>query len=343
MNIELYGLHKHFLFQSQKQEDDKKTKTKTKKKEQNFYSTNEANICHKIKQIPYYKNFFMVLEEYDVINIKDETFEKIEKSKQYVLFTYKKASFSFYDFLQNTDPKTIFFRILHSFSYLLQSFMYLHEKNIVYFQFCSENIVFHEELRENPLLQNFQLSLQLSKLTPEYITNIINQTTDYSLQPLEVHLLFYLIKNNIHTISYSFIEEIVEVFVSKLQVLSFFSPKYKESFQQGCITSLKKYINVPKREIMLDILRYCKSWDLYSVSVFYLHIFATISRIFSLKDTYVNKIVVVLAKNIHPDPSKRGIFEELYENHEKLLNCDWSFIDGLDDGKMQELYDELTK
>jgi hypothetical protein len=131
--------------------------------------------------------------------------------------------------------------------------------------------------------------------------------------------------------------------VNNLQVLTFFSPKYKESFQQGCITSLKKYINVPKREIILDILLYCQSWDLYSISVFYLHIFATISRIFSLKDTYINKIVVVLTKNIHPDPSKRGIFSELYENHEKLLNCDWSFIHGLDHDKMQALYDELTK
>ena len=82
MNIELYGLNKHFLFQSQKHDDDQKTKTKTKIKEQNFNSTNEANICHKIKQIPYYKNYFMVVEDYDIINIKDESFEKIEKSKQ---------------------------------------------------------------------------------------------------------------------------------------------------------------------------------------------------------------------------------------------------------------------
>ena len=343
MNIEISGLEKHFLMKSYKNE---KIPKKNKIIEYNFYSINEANICHKIKKIPYYNNYFIILEDYDFININtlhDKYFEKIDENKQYLLFTYKKHDFAFDDFLLNLNPKDLIFRTIHSFSYLLQSFMYLNEKNIVYFQFSSENIVFHEELRENPLLRNFQLSLQISKLNPEYITNIIKNTNNYSLKPLEVHLLFYLIENNINTISYSFIEEIVSIFVKNLNILQFFSASYKESFIQGCIVSLKKYINQPQREIIIDILSFCKSWDVYSMSVFYLHIFANISHIFSLKETYINKIILHLAKNIHPDPSKRGTLYELYENHDKLLNNDWSFIKDLDHSKMQKLYDQLTR
>jgi hypothetical protein len=67
-------------------------------------------------------------------------------------------------------------------------------------------------------------------------------------------VLFYLIRNDLHTISYSLIEEISEMFVKNLSILNFFSEKYKESYKNSCISVLKKYINQPKNEIIEDIL-----------------------------------------------------------------------------------------
>ena len=209
---------------------------------------------------------------------------------------------------------------------------------VVFFQLSPQNIVFLENCREKPLLHNFQLSLQVSKLNEEYITNIIKKTKDYSLKPLEVHVLFYLIENNMNTMSYSFIEEIVEVFMKNLSIMTFFSQSYIENYHKSCINSLKKYINKPKREIVLDILTNYDKWDVYSISVLYLNIFASISKTFSLKDTFINKISLTLSKNIHPDPSKRENLCELMENYEKLLNCDWSFVNSLDNTKINELW-----
>ena len=231
------------------------------------------------------------------------------------------------------------FSVVSSFSYLLQSLVQLENHMIVFFQLSPQNIVFLESIREKPLLHNFQLSLQVSKLNEEYITNIIKKTTDYSLKPLEVHVLFYLIENNMNTMSYSFIEEIVEVFIKNLSVLSFFSQSYRENYQKACIQSLKKYINKSKNEIILDILTNYDKWDVYSISVLYLNIFATISKTFSLKDTFINKISFALSKNIHPDPSKRENVDEVIQNYENLLNCDYSFVNSLDSAKMNNLWD----
>jgi hypothetical protein len=75
-------------------------------------------------------------------------------------------------------------------------------------------------------------------------------------------------------------------------------------------------------------------WDIYGISVLYLHIFAGFSKVFSLKQTFINKITLELAKNIHPDPSKRSTLSELQESCNKLLNCDWSFANELDVMKM---------
>ena len=348
MNINISGLKNHFF--NEKSEEriiDKKTNIKTKIVNYCFYSINEANICHKIKKIPYYLNYYSIIESYDFINIsaiREQFMEKAElldENKKYLLFTYNPFSLHFGDFLtQFNEPKLLIFNMINTFSYLLQSLIQLQAQNICFFQLSHQNIVFSKELRENPLLCNFQLSLQNSKLNVEYITNIIKKTKDYSLKPLEVHVLFYLIENNLETISYSFIEEIVEVFMRNLSILCLFSQSYRENYKNACITFLKKYMNMPKNEIILHILTYHTSWDIYGISILYMHIFATISKVFSLKQTFINKITLELSKNIHPDPSKRSSLVELQESFNKLFNLqmDWSFVNELDAGKMSELW-----
>jgi len=349
MNINLSDLKKHFFCETT-QKNQVNTKRKTKIVNYCFYSINEANISKKIKKISYYSNYYSIIEDYDFINIntiKEKVIEKIsllDESKKYLLFTYLHFSLTFDDFLlQIKEPKLLILNVITTFSYLLQSLIQLQEQNICFFQLSHKNIVFTNEMREKPLLHNFQLSLQVPKLNLEYITNIIKNTKDYGLKPLEVHVLFYLIENDLTTISYSFIEEIVEIFMQNLSILSFFSQGYRENFKNACIVSLKKYMNIPKTEIILDVLNYCDSWDVYSMSVLYLHIFASISKVFSLKQTFISKITLELAKNLHPDPLKRGNLIELQETYNKLLNSDWSFANSLDVMKMKQLIEVLLQ
>jgi hypothetical protein len=205
--------------------------------------------------------------------------------------------------------------------------------------------VFNLDCGEKPIIQNFQLSLNISKLNEIYITNIINKLDDYTNKPLEVHILFYLIKNDINTISYSFIEEITEVFINKLDILNLFSDNYRESYKITCIEYLKKYINKPKSHIIQDILHYYDKWDVYSFSLLYLHIFGNLSSVFSLKNNFISKIIIALTKNISADPSKRGSLKDLIEIYENLFNnCnDWSFANKLSINKMSQLIEILGK
>ena len=345
MNLNTNGLKKCF-FNVKKTKKEEIKQTKTKIINYCFYSINEANISNKIKKIPYYSNYYHILEDYDFINIStfhEKIVEKVkllDENKKYLLFKYKPYSYSFDDFLLKfKKPKDFIFNIILSFSYLLQSLLQLENQKLVFFQLSHKNIVFQENGRENPLLTDFQLSLQVSKLNEEYITQIIKKTSDYSLKPLEIHILFYLIENEMNTISYSFIEEIVEVFIKNLEFLSFFSQNHRENYRKSCVDYLKKYINKPKKEIILDILNNYKKWDIYSISVLYLHIFQNISFVFSLNDTFINEIMRELAKNIHPYPSNRSNLSELLETSQKLLNCDWSFVNSLDNTKMNQLWE----
>ena len=269
-----------------------------------------------------------------------------KKDVKYLLFKYKNINhLSLNDFLFQiaTHPKILIFYLIDIFFYLLQGLIQLNDHNVCFFNLSYKNIVFDLECREKPLLEDFKYSLQLSKLSVSYISNIIKNLTDYSLKPFEIHVLFYLIKNDITTISYSFIEEICEIYIKKLHILNFFSEGYKEKYKLACVQSLEKYVNKPKNDIILNILEQNDKWDVYSISHLFLHIFGTILQFFSLKNTFINKITIELAKNIHPDPSKRNDLSTLLENFQNLLDGenDWSFVNHLDSSRMKQFFDIL--
>lgn len=360
-NIEISNINKHFNINAKKQlendtndknesddsdnENNENSKYKTKIVDYNVYSTNEINISNKIKTIPYYSTYYSILQDYDFANIgalNENYIEKltISSDKRYLIFKYKKGNYTMFNdyFLKFTTPKLFILNTIETFSHILSSLIKLNDHNICFFNLSPKNIVFNLDYGEKPILRNFELSLQFSKLNEEYITDIIKYENDYTYKPLEIHILFYLIHNDISTISYSFIEEICEVFMNNLTILEFFSLQFKETYKNLCIESLKKYINVSKTEIICDIIKNSDKWDVYSLSVIYINLFANISRVFSLKQTFINKFTLELTKNINPDPLKRCSLEQLFDKYNTLFISEqnnWTFINKMELNKME--------
>jgi hypothetical protein len=316
------------------------------------FSINEVNICHKISQIPYYSNFFSILEDYEVLNISQLNEDIIEKLKdieniQYYLFKYSdRNSIDFIDFLYNfTSIKKLILGMIDSFSHLLYGLHLLNENNLCFFDVSPKNIVYLENFREKPVLRNLRFSLDLKILDYRYFSHILNKLDDFTYQPFEIHILFYFVNHNITTISYSFIEEFCENFVENLNILTLFSENYKTFYKEKCIETMKKYINNSKKAIIDDILERSDKWDVYGISMIYLQIFGCISRIFSLKGTFISKITIELSKNLHPDSDKRMSLEETLNTFNKLLNeqDNWIFVNKLENCKLEQLFDEFSK
>ena len=315
-----------------------------------FFSINEIKIGEIIEDIPYYRNYYDILTDYDFIDIGkigEKIIENVDldsknKDKKYVVFNYndeKRIGFS--DFLfkshNNNNNKQFVFNILNTYSFLLNSLMKLNDNGVCFFELSTENIVFSPYSR--PFLKSFKNSLIISDLNTSYISNIVKNIDTYTHKPLEVHVLFYLIVNNEETMSLSFIEAISNNYVKNMDVLSLFSQNYKESFEKSCVETLKKYVNRPKSAIIADILKYSRYWDNYSLSILYLHIIGNISKFFSLKGTFMNKFTLLLIQNIHPNPLKRESLKETSENYDKLFdNSDWGFINDFSSEKMKKLF-----
>jgi hypothetical protein len=326
-----------------------------------FFSANEINICEKIEKIPYYYHYFLILQNYDfikvgklgekvvedidTIDLGNKSNDIINNKEKYLLFQYKNQYIDVFEnflFTLNT-PKLFVLHVLESFSYLLDSLIKLSDLNICFFDLSTDNIVFNKDFK--PLLQNFQKSIYISKLNEDFICKLIPNISDYTHKPLEVHVLFYLITNNLNTITNDLILLITEKYVENLSVLNIFSQNYVEKFKKECVETLNKYINKPKSDIICDIIEHNETWDLYSLSIIYLHIIGNIYRLFELKGTFISKLSIYLMKNIHPNPSKRenlksirSIYDGLFEEFQ-----DWTFINKISHEKMETLLEILNE
>lgn len=368
-NIDVNLMNKHFFYQNNKcnyenngnngnsesngnsenNESNERINKKTIIKPANFLSLNEINISKKIQKIPYYSNYYKILDNYNIIKIgelNDKILEKLDYdyNKKYYLFQYKLTKsyieFNNYLFFSSFNPKTLIFKAINSYSYLLDSLIILNDNNMCFYNISIKNILFESN---NPNLINFSGGILTGRLDESYIVNIIENTSDYTYKPLEIHVLFYLVKNNLDTLSLNVIETICNNYVEKLNVLDLFSDGYKANYRNLCIETLSKYINCSKTFIINDIIKHYDKWDNFSFSILYLYIFGNISRVFSLKETFISKFSIYLTKNIHPEPLKREslkksklYFQELFEKYNN-----WDFVNKIPNDKLKVLYNKI--
>ena len=345
------------LFFSRKKKEEPELEERNKIKSHDFCFLNEVQISEQIKRVlPNYSCFFDILTDYSNIKVssrqaflEDDINEEEERettifTEKHVLVNYSNEyRIDFYSFILNLPtPKLLIFHIIDSYSYLTRSLLLLKENNIYFFNITAEKKVYNVTTLK-PLLHDFENSLHTKNLNKDYLCKIVDKIDDFSNMPLEIHVIFYLIKNNENSLSYSIITEICDNFVENMSVLSIFSQKYKDNFKLSCIETLKKYINVPKTEIINHILTFSETWDNYGLSMLFLEIVGNITRVFSLTNNFLTKFSILLSKNINPVPSKREELSETFNKYERLFieYPDWSFITSISDEKMELLMEKL--
>jgi len=324
-----------------------------------FFCINSIKICEKIKETPNLLNKHYVINNYSLITLGEvseriyhyntnntDNTDNTNNSNKYVLLEYNDLKYvEFNDFLFNLpNPKLFIFHVLDSYSILLNNLSSLEQIGIRYLNISTKNIIFGKNYK--PMLRNFETSLLVEKCEDiSYFVKMIEKFENYTYKPLEIHVIFYLIKNNENSLSFSAIDSICNNFVKNIHILSLFSKQYKETYYKLSMECLKKYINKPKNEIITEILQYSNTWDNYELSILYLHIIGNLQRVFSLKATLINKLTNILSKNIGPDPLKRETLTNSIEKYNNLFYefTDWSYINSIPKEKMEKLYETLFK
>jgi hypothetical protein len=294
-----------------------------------FFLDNYIEIVKIIKNSIHYNRYeiFNYCEFLRIVN--DPLSDDNINDMKHVLMTYNDVkSIEFYELISNSETeKLLITNVLSTYNYLLNSLKLLNDKNICYYDLSTDNISFIMP-NPNPIIKIIDLNLNIERLNEEYVQNIIKKTNSLNniYKPIEVHVLFYLVENDINTLSYSSIEIIINKFIENLSVLDFVSEKYREEYYCSCVKFLNIFANKPKNEIIINILKYVDKWDNYSLSILYYHILDSFSILLK-QEEFISKFMNILCENIHPDPSKRETLENTIVKYDNLFeeSTEWKF------------------
>jgi hypothetical protein len=297
----------------------------------------KIRISQKIQKIENYEKYFEIPEKVERVSITQNQVQPISLQSHILLYFKNKTNTSFTNFLFKKPTKQYIFHLLESYQILLKSLKKLQEQHICYFGISSQSIVFDIDTTNTtdtiPILQNFDSSFITTDATlTKKITHTIQNLQNFSFQPLEVHALYFLLINQLETLSYSQIEEIGSHYVKSMSVLSLFTNTQREKYKETCVEVLKKYVNQPCNSIIEDIIDQGSfTWDQYALNVLYLYLVDKTINQFSLVNTFLNGLFEYLIQQLDPDPKKRETLEQTLEKLEKLYEQypSWLFVKGL--------------
>lgn len=303
---------------------------------------NNIFICEKIKNIINFNHFFIVISDIESVKIiKNNNYNNDDininnfDNSQYVLVKYDLNNYNTFSqfFMNLPEIKLFLYHIFDSYQYLLNSLYILAENNIYFLDFTNHNIIFDNTLK--PKIINFELTFE-QNINISDLKQFFNKIKNYSLKPLEIHLLFNLINSKIKYITSDLINEIVDYFIENVEFFNLFSNNYKKQYREESISYLNNFVNKPSEYIIDEILKHKHTWANYSLSILYLFLIGNTIKLMGLKNTIFNKILLILNKNINPNPKKRekindtidklGLLSNEHINWDFIKNCDTSNI-----------------
>lgn len=204
------------------------------------YDEEELEICKKILKIPTYFLFFSPIRKFNHLNI----------SEKYIL-VYREELQSFSDFFGKCTEKERISRIFTSYCHLIRACQILNQYGIVYENY--DKIGFNRQ--NQPILFDFERN---------------GAKTQYL--PIEAHVMVFLEKNDVLSLSKSNIEEICGTFFKTYPF------NHKRLSQRECVNLFVHLINKPKQVIMDEIGKYKNTWNNYGISYVFLEMISYMSN-----------------------------------------------------------------
>jgi hypothetical protein len=315
-------------------------------KELDYYCMNNIKICNKIKEIPYNVIRYDIIKKYTTVKIGEIDkignlieIGNINEVKKMVQLQYdnKKYDYDFFIVYLNEikSSKLLFLTVIESYNFLFESILLLNKVGICYLNLNKNNIIIYKSnIDFNPLLINFENSID-DVVNNKFMSNFIINDEYLNLYPLELYVISYLNECDESSVSHSSIEIIINKYIKNVNIncMHLLSEKYVNKYKNSCIEFLKKYINKSKEYIIIELLKYWKTWDIYSISILYLYIVLKIQITFNLRNLFIDNFIFLLNKNISANPLNREINIDGYN---KLFNenIEWNFINKITDEMM---------
>ena len=322
-----------------KTNDDDNKKFATKIQKTSFNSLNEINIGKMIMKIPNYHFYFVpvikscpiklkaihdneqMLSKCNIIHEKNGDGDAKDGdakdgdgdangygSDGYVLLTMPFISNIPFGKGTGTGKGTgkgtdVIVYIIDTYRTLVNALGLLVDNNIVHLDLKNENILYNIKLNITQLI-DFGLSIPIDNLTSDNLIDYFYiYSPDYYIWPVEVHVINFLI-HRVNTADYVLTSEHIititnDVISNNIILTKLDNTSFNDMYKESCLTYLNTYIGVGKEKIINELIKTCKTWDNYSLSILFLEL---LSYLFPYgKNSFIDHFYQLLIHNILPE------------------------------------------
>jgi serine/threonine protein kinase len=331
--------------------------------EKNFSSKNEIDIGEIIKKIPFYSLYYVPILEHCSASLSKVGTKEIKKCNivdaeeervKYILLKMKyvkNVKFTEY-LLKNKNKKHVLNIIFDTYSYFLFSLEQLMNYEVIHFDFKWDNAVIDLKT-ELPVILDFGISIPIRKLLERDRT--LNAERDdendknendkvkqdkydffrdyfytyfpkYSLWPLEVHAMCYVLHEHSRITSES-LQKLIDECVDSNIAFGVFSPDFLENYKKMSFKTMEHLIDKPRSYVIHECLKYWNTWDNYALSMSYFQIIQFISSSGFTSNAFLISFSMILLGNVHPDPSRRSNYTTTRYEYKSIFYQETSIRD----------------
>ena len=304
-------------------------KVVTKLQKNDSAAQNEIEIGRTLSDITNFTSYFTPITKSCEIGLNKIDNEILKKCKvikspndlNYILMElpYIRGS-EFFEFITKLSSKReILFNLIETYQYLLNSLVLLIENNIVHFDLKSQNILYNKDTRL-PLIIDFGISIHMNELNSSNLQKkFYTHAPSYSIWPIEVHIISYILHQTNSQIIISEIVDIIDKYMHDNEIFQIFSDKFKDDYKNAAVRFFQQYVGLSNDTIINELMRFSKTWDNYALSALYIKI---LGLIFS-KGFNDSKIIIAFSQlllyNISFDPNKRKTIQETQYSFRRIF------------------------
>jgi hypothetical protein len=233
---------------------------------------------------------------------------------------------------------------------ILDALLYLKKNEAVHMGLSQHSIIIKED--GLVLLDGVKYVRFCGDLNEHSIKTTVNDKANELspiFAPIELSLLLFLFNNDVPTVSPNNVRLIIGGHMHVNAVLKRLPTAFQTDYINNCEASLHKYVNVPKKEIMSDVINNSCTWNMYTISVVFLTMLLTMQGYCSnlLKTGIFNKWFKLLLMNTHPDPKRRKTVEENISIFSKLVCVNsfaefTPFLNEMTDDNLRKMFDQFN-
>lgn len=290
----------------------------------NEITRNEYKVCNSIKKkIKNYDKYFIIQE--DMCKISPNIFLSIKTdncemplNKSYIMFHSKYLnSKELADYIQNYEITNL--QLLKWFISICKRIRLLQNVNMIHMDMHFSNILVGENMNlhiiDFGLVLNQDEFFKNEKLNLDYLkSKWYESSLSWNSWTLEYNLIGMIIKEK-KTITKKLIKTSIEEYYNYNNNIKFLFPN-KKKYINISYNFFKKYDTMSSNKIVIDLLKYWKTWDYYKLAIHYTSIVIK----YKIK---VEPLIDILKIMLDPSPDNRITGKEIKIRMKNIINNEY--------------------